>query len=65
MIIILLEMAFVLCFLSDFGANYLFLKLNTNVWKFNYQNIFAELTKFYPRGGDGLLTKKYMAACII
>lgn len=48
-------------FLSDFGANYLFLKLNTNVWKFNYQNIFAELTKFYPRGGDRLLTKKYMA----
>jgi hypothetical protein len=49
-------------FLSDFGANYMFLKLNTNVWKINYQNIFAELTKFYPRGGDGLLTKKYMAA---
>ncbi len=48
-------------FLSDFGANYLFLKLNTNVWKFNYQNIFAELTKFYPRGGDRLLAKKYMA----
>jgi hypothetical protein len=47
--------------LSDFGANYLFLKLNTNVWKFNYQNIFAEMTKFYPRGGDRLLTKKYMA----
>lgn len=48
-------------FLSDFGANYLFLKLNTNVWKFNYQNIFAELTKYYPRGSDRLLTKKYMA----
>ncbi|HNF49616.1 MAG TPA: hypothetical protein PLF48_09570, partial [Chitinophagales bacterium] len=47
--------------LSDFGANYLFLKLNTNVWKINYQNIFAELTKFYGHGGDGLLTKKYMA----
>ncbi|MEZ5055188.1 MAG: hypothetical protein R2807_10585 [Chitinophagales bacterium] len=48
-------------FLSDFGANYMFLKLNTNVWKFNYQNIFAELTKYYPRGADRLLTKKYMA----
>ncbi len=49
-------------FLSDFGANYLFLKLNTNVWKFNYQNIFAELTKSYnQRGADKLLTKKYMA----
>lgn len=49
-------------FLSDFGANYLFLKLNTNVWKFNYQNIFAELTKSYNQtGADKLLTKKYMA----
>ena len=25
--------------LSDFGANYLFLKLNTNIWKINYENI--------------------------
>ena len=49
-------------FLSDFGANYLFLKLNTNVWKFNYQNIFAEMTKYYNQSGaDRLLTKKYMA----
>ena len=48
-------------FLSDFGANYMFLKLNTNIWKINYQNIFAELTKFYPHAADGLLTKKYMA----
>lgn len=48
--------------LSDFGANYMFLKLNTNVWKFNYQNIFAELTKSYnQKGADRLLTKKYMA----
>lgn len=48
-------------FLSDFGSNYLFLKLNTNVWKLNYENIFAELTKFYGHGADALLTKKYMA----
>lgn len=49
-------------FLSDFGANYMFLKLNTNVWKINYQNIFAELTKYYnQKGADKLLTKKYMA----
>lgn len=48
-------------FLSDVGASYLFLKLNTNIWKFNYQNIFAELTKFYPHTGDRLLPKKYMA----
>ena len=48
-------------FLSDFGANYLFLKFNTNVWKLNYENIFAELTRFYPHGSDALLPKKYMA----
>ncbi|HEY9704798.1 MAG TPA: hypothetical protein V6C58_20325, partial [Allocoleopsis sp.] len=27
--------------LSDFSNNYFFLKLNTQVWKFHYQNIFA------------------------
>jgi hypothetical protein len=48
-------------FLSDFTNNYMFLKINTNVWKFNYQNIFAELTKYYGHGSDGLLGKKYMA----
>ena len=29
--------------LSDYSAPYFFLKLNTRVWKFNYQNLFAEL----------------------
>jgi len=48
-------------FLSDFSNNYLFFKINTNVWKFNYQNIFAELTRYYPHAADGLLDKKYMA----
>lgn len=48
-------------FLSDFGNDYLFLKVNTRVWKLNYQNIFAELIKEYPRRNDTLLTKKYMA----
>lgn len=48
-------------FLSDFGNDYLFLKINTRVWKLNYQNIFAELIKEYPRRQDTLLTKKYMA----
>ena len=27
-------------FLSDFSSNVLFLKLNTRIWKFNYQNLF-------------------------
>ena len=48
--------------LSDFSAPYFFLKLNTRIWKFNYQNIFAELT---ARRGlaerDTLYPKKYLA----
>ena len=48
--------------LSDFGNNYLFLRINTRIWKLNYQNIFAELTPQYTRGGiDNLLDKKYAA----
>jgi len=47
--------------LSDFGNDYLFLKMNTRVWKLNYTNIFAELIAEYPRGRDTLLNKKYMA----
>jgi hypothetical protein len=46
-------------FLSDFGNNSLFLKLNTRIWKFNYQNLFMELHNAYKRGGDKLLGKKY------
>lgn len=48
-------------FLSDFGANYLFAKINTRIWKVNYQNLFMELTPQYKRGGDQLLPKKYAA----
>lgn len=46
-------------FLSDFGNSYLFLKLNTRIWKLNYQNIFMELTPQYRRSSDRLLDKKY------
>ncbi len=48
-------------FLSDFGANYLFAKINTRLGRFNYQNLFMELTPQYLRGGDRLLPKKYAA----
>lgn len=48
-------------FLSDFGNNYLFLKLNTRIWKFNYQNIFMELQNADNRFGDKLIGKKYAA----
>ena len=47
-------------FLSAYANNYLFLKINTKVWKFQYQNLFTELTKQYNRGADTLLPKKYM-----
>jgi hypothetical protein len=46
-------------FLSDFGNNNLFLKLNTKIWKFNYQNLFMELHSAEIPGGDKLLPKKY------
>ena len=46
-------------FLSDFSNNTLFLKLNTRIWKFNYQNLFMELHTAEPRGPDRLLPKKY------
>jgi len=46
-------------FLSDFSNNTLFLKLNTRIWKFNYQNLFMELHSTEPRAGDRLLAKKY------
>ncbi|MEY4925740.1 MAG: hypothetical protein RI894_176 [Bacteroidota bacterium] len=51
-------------FLSSEGNNYFYLKLNTKVWKFDYQNIFAELTRDIGTTGkiDSLLGKKYMAA---
>lgn len=47
--------------LSDFSNNALFLKLNTRIWKFNYQNIFMELVNAHRRGLDQLLPKKYAA----
>ncbi len=50
--------------LSDFSHNYLYLKLNWRVWRFHYQNIFAELnaTSAQSNPGDNNLPKKYMAA---
>ncbi|MCP3932586.1 MAG: hypothetical protein GY705_26245, partial [Bacteroidetes bacterium] len=50
--------------LSDFSNNYLYLKLNTKVWKFHYQNIFAEMTAKSANEipGDKIVPKKYFAA---
>lgn len=46
--------------LSDFSSNYLFLKLNTNVWRINYQNIFGQLTADVFNA-DGFFPQKYFA----
>ena len=48
-------------YLSDFGAPYMFLKMNTRVWRINYQTIWAELVNQYKRGADRELPKKYGA----
>ena len=49
-------------FLSDWGNSNLFLKLNTKIWKFNYQNLFMELMPpFDKTKGDILLDRKYAA----
>ncbi len=48
-------------FLSDFSNSALFLKLNTRIWKFNYQNLFMELQTNERLGADILIPKKYAA----
>ncbi len=48
-------------FLSNSGNSNLFLKLNTRIWKINYQNLFMELQNADDRVGDRLIGKKYAA----
>lgn len=47
-------------FLSDFSNSALYFKINTRIWKLNYENLFFEL---YPQhgigGGDALFPRKY------
>lgn len=46
--------------LSDFAASATFLRLNTKLWKLNYQNLYLELTpQFVWRSGDNRLPRKY------
>jgi hypothetical protein len=48
--------------LSNFANNYFFMKLNTKVWKFQYQNIFAELSVNNNGISSGPINaKKFMA----
>jgi len=49
--------------LSDFANNYFYLKFNWRVWRFQLQNIFAELATEAKRDArDFLLPKKYMVS---
>ncbi len=48
-------------FLSDWGNSYLFAKINTRIWKLNYQNIFMELMPQFKKSGDNLIPRKYAA----
>lgn len=51
--------------LSDFSNPYLFLKLNTKIWKFNFTNIFSQMTADvrYNRGRptDGRYPQKWFS----
>jgi len=47
--------------LSDFSNSYLFLKINTRIWKLNYQNLFMELLPQFHQTNDELRDKKYAA----
>jgi hypothetical protein len=46
-------------FLSDFSNSATFLKINTRIWKFNYENLFFELYTPHGLGGDDLFPRKY------
>jgi hypothetical protein len=49
-------------YLSDWGNSYLFFKINTRIWKLNYQNLFMELMPQYRNNlGNTLLDRKYAA----
>ncbi|MEO7446585.1 MAG: capsule assembly Wzi family protein [Ferruginibacter sp.] len=48
-------------FLSDWGNSNLFAKINTKIWKLNYQNLFMELMPQFHKNGDSLLDRKYAA----
>jgi hypothetical protein len=48
-------------FLGNTSNSNIFLKLNTRIWKINYQNLFMELHSAGSSAGDKLLPKKYAA----
>ncbi|WP_235921133.1 capsule assembly Wzi family protein [Foetidibacter luteolus] len=46
-------------FLSDFSNSALFFKINTRIWKLNYQSLLTELYADHGRGGAELFNRKY------
>jgi len=46
-------------FLSDNANSNLFAKINTKIWKLNYQNLFMELMPQFKKKGDVLIKRKY------
>jgi hypothetical protein len=48
-------------FLSDFGGIYFYGKMNTQFWKFKFQNLITELNPTFPTLSTQLREKKYMA----
>lgn len=48
-------------FLSDAGTSNLFFKINTRIWKLDYQNLFMELVPSFIKSGDNLTPRKYAA----
>jgi hypothetical protein len=47
--------------LSDFGNDYVFLRLNTRVWKLDYEMILAETIQSVPQVGRDMRPKNYMS----
>ncbi|MFY0673710.1 MAG: hypothetical protein JXQ87_09905 [Bacteroidia bacterium] len=52
--------------LSDFAKDYLHLRINTKIWRFNYQNLYAELSDYQGYSSMNprplVYPKKYLAA---
>ncbi|HYG14884.1 MAG TPA: hypothetical protein VEC12_03955 [Bacteroidia bacterium] len=46
--------------LSDFSKEHLFLKIKTNVWRFNYTNLFMQLNAFEPNRANVDKRSKFM-----
>ena len=46
-------------FLSDFSSSATFFKINTRIWKFDYQNLYFELYPQFNNSGNKLAPRKY------